>query len=28
MPRYFMELAYDGTPYRGWQRQLAGTTTV
>lgn len=23
MPRYFMELAYDGTPYRGWQRQLA-----
>ena len=28
MPRYFMELAYDGTPYRGWQRQVAGTTTV
>ena len=28
MPRYFMELAYDGTPYRGWQRQLAGTITV
>lgn len=23
MPRYFMELAYDGTPYRGWQRQAA-----
>ncbi|MEO7081579.1 MAG: tRNA pseudouridine(38-40) synthase TruA [Flavobacteriales bacterium] len=28
MPRYFMELAYDGTPYRGWQRQLAETSTV
>lgn len=23
MPRYFLELAYDGSPYRGWQRQLA-----
>lgn len=23
MPRYFMELCFDGTPYRGWQRQLA-----
>lgn len=23
MPRYFMEIAFDGTPYRGWQRQLA-----
>ncbi len=22
MPRYFMELCFDGTPYRGWQRQL------
>jgi tRNA pseudouridine38-40 synthase len=21
MPRYFMELCFDGTPYRGWQRQ-------
>jgi tRNA pseudouridine38-40 synthase len=27
MPRYFMELAYDGTPYRGWQRQ-AGAISV
>lgn len=26
MPRYFMELAYDGTPFRGWQRQLAAPT--
>lgn len=26
MPRYFMELAYDGTPYRGWQRQAAAIT--
>ena len=26
MPRYFMELAYDGTPYRGWQRQLSAPT--
>lgn len=26
MPRYFMELAYDGTPYRGWQRQLSAST--
>ncbi|MEO8588015.1 MAG: tRNA pseudouridine(38-40) synthase TruA [Flavobacteriales bacterium] len=26
MPRYFMELAYDGGPYRGWQRQLAAPT--
>jgi tRNA pseudouridine38-40 synthase len=26
MPRYFLELAYDGTPYRGWQRQLAAST--
>ena len=23
MPRYFMELCFDGTPYRGWQRQAA-----
>ncbi len=23
MPRYFLQLAFDGTPYRGWQRQLA-----
>ncbi|MCB0763359.1 MAG: tRNA pseudouridine(38-40) synthase TruA [Flavobacteriales bacterium] len=23
MPRYFLELAFDGTPYRGWQRQPA-----
>jgi tRNA pseudouridine38-40 synthase len=22
MPRYFLELVYDGAPYRGWQRQL------
>lgn len=22
MPRYFLELAFDGTPYRGWQLQL------
>jgi len=22
MPRYFFEIAYDGSPYRGWQRQL------
>jgi tRNA pseudouridine38-40 synthase len=22
MPRYFLEIAFDGTPYRGWQRQL------
>lgn len=21
MPRYFLEIAFDGTPYRGWQRQ-------
>jgi tRNA pseudouridine38-40 synthase len=21
MPRFFLQLAYDGTPYRGWQRQ-------
>lgn len=21
MPRYFLQLAFDGTPYRGWQRQ-------
>ncbi len=26
MPRYFMEIAFDGTPYRGWQRQLAAPT--
>lgn len=26
MPRYFMELAFDGTPFRGWQRQLAAPT--
>lgn len=26
MPRYFMELAYDGTPYRGWQRQASAIT--
>lgn len=23
LPRYFLQLAYDGTPYRGWQRQPA-----
>ena len=23
LPRYFLQLAYDGTPYRGWQRQVA-----
>ncbi len=23
MPRFFLQLAYDGTPYRGWQRQPA-----
>lgn len=23
LPRYFLQLAYDGAPYRGWQRQLA-----
>jgi len=23
MPRYFLELAYDGSAYRGWQRQPA-----
>lgn len=22
MPRYFLEIAFDGAPYRGWQRQL------
>ena len=21
LPRYFLQLAFDGTPYRGWQRQ-------
>lgn len=26
MPRYFMELAYDGSPYRGWQRQAAANS--
>lgn len=26
MPRYFMELVFDGTPFRGWQRQLAAPT--
>lgn len=26
MPRYFMELCFDGSPYRGWQRQLAAPT--
>lgn len=26
MPRYFLEIAYDGSPYRGWQRQPAVRT--
>lgn len=26
MPRWFMELAFDGTPWRGWQRQPAAST--
>ena len=21
LPRYFLEIAFDGTPYRGWQIQ-------
>lgn len=25
-PRYFMEIAYDGLPYRGWQRQLSAVS--
>lgn len=28
MPRYFMRLAYNGTPYHGWQEQPGGVCTV
>ncbi len=26
LPRFFLQLAFDGTPYRGWQRQPAAPT--
>ncbi len=26
LPRYFLELSYNGTAYRGWQRQLAASS--